>query len=103
VLHDALQWQADRDWPLAQGRLSSEWQARLERQPLLTEAEREMVSPWLTQVMCTPLPLPGADALVLADLRQPDHWAEMPFHFAVSPLQVQLMDELICEVSPALP
>ena len=97
VLHDALQWQAERDWPLAQGRLSSEWQARLERQPLLTEAEREMVSPWLTQVMCTPLPLPGADALVLADLRQPAHWAEMPFHFAVSPLQVQLMDELICE------
>ena len=95
LLHDLLQWQAERDWPLAQGLEGPEWRALMERQPLLTDAERALLSPWLRAITVTPLPLAGANDVVLGSLKQPAQWAEMPFHFGVTPLPVQRMDQLI--------
>ena len=67
----------------------------MERQPLLTDAERALLSPWLRAITVTPLPLAGAGDVVLGSLKQPAQWAEMPFHFGVTPLPVQRMDQLI--------
>jgi exodeoxyribonuclease V beta subunit len=95
ALHDLLQWQADRDWPLAVTGPSAAWNAMIERQSGLTDAERAMVTPWIQQIIQTPLPIEGARPLVLADLRQPQQMAEMPFHFGVETLSVQRMDAMI--------
>jgi exodeoxyribonuclease V beta subunit len=95
TLHDLLQWQADRDWPLAVTGPSAGWTAMIERQSGLTDAERAMVTPWIQHIIQTPLPIDGASPLVLADLRQPQHTAEMPFHFGVETLSVQRMDAMI--------
>jgi exodeoxyribonuclease V beta subunit len=96
LLHDLLQWQAERDWPLAAGDTGPAWQAQLDRLTGLKPQELSMVTPWLTQVVRTPLPLAGASPVVLGDLRQPRHWAEMPFHFSVATVSTQAMDQLIC-------
>jgi exodeoxyribonuclease V beta subunit len=97
ILHDLLQWQADRDWPLARGEISPEWQGLIERQADLKTHERETITPWLTRVVSTPLPLGDAPDLVLGDLRQPRHWAEMPFHFSTAEVPLARIDRLICE------
>ncbi len=96
ALHDLLQWQADRDWPLASSGPTAAWHAMIERQSGLSEAERAMVTPWMQHIIQTPLPIEGAAPLVLADLRQPQHTAEMPFHFGVQSLSVQRLDAMIC-------
>ena len=72
LLHDLLQWQAERDWPLAQGLEGPEWCALMERQPLLTDAERALLSPWLRAITVTPLPLAGASDVVLGSLKTAD-------------------------------
>jgi exodeoxyribonuclease V beta subunit len=97
ILHDLLQWQADRDWPLAQGDESPEWQALIERQADLTTQERALITPWLRRLIKTPLPMGDAPDLVLGDLRQPRHWAEMPFHFSAAEAPVARIDRLICD------
>lgn len=97
ILHDLLQWQAEREWPLARGETSAEWQALIERQADLKAQERALITPWLTRVIQTPLPLGDAPDLVLGDLRAPHHWAEMPFHFSTSEVPLTRIDRLICD------
>ena len=97
ILHDLLQWQADRDWPLARGEDSPEWQAVIDRQADLKAQERALITPWLTRVIQTPLPMGDAPELVLSDLRQPNHWAEMPFHFSTKQVPLARIDRLICD------
>lgn len=97
ILHDLLQWQADRDWPLSRGEANAEWQAQIDRQADLKAHERALITPWLTRVINTPLPLGDAPDLVLGDLRQPRHWAEMPFHFSTTAVPLARIDRLICE------
>lgn len=97
LLHDLLQWQAEHDWPLARGESGPAWQAQLERQMGLKPHEQAMINPWLQQVLITPLPLADANPVVLGDLRQPRHWAEMPFHFSVATASTQAIDRLIGE------
>ncbi|MDI9330289.1 MAG: exodeoxyribonuclease V subunit beta [Alphaproteobacteria bacterium] len=96
LLHDLLQWQAEHDWPLARGESGPAWQTQLDRQMELKPQEQAMITPWLQQVVNTPLPLSGANPVVLGDLRQPRHWAEMPFHFSVGTVSTQAIDRLIC-------
>lgn len=96
LLHDLLQWQADRNWPLAQGKNDAEWQGLIERQADLTTQERDLITPWLERVLRTPLPLGDAPDLVLGQLRQPQHWAEMPFHFSTAQVPLAQIDRLIC-------
>ena len=96
ILHDLLQWQAERNWPLAQGHNDGEWQGLIERQADLKAQERALITPWLSRVLRTPLPLGDAPDLVLGDLRQPQHWAEMPFHFSAAQVPVAQVDRLIC-------
>ncbi|MEY2620336.1 MAG: hypothetical protein RIT26_156 [Pseudomonadota bacterium] len=97
LLHDLLQWQADHDWPLARGDHSPAWLAQIERQTGLKPHEQAMITPWLQQVVSTPLPLSGTSPVVLGDLRQPRHWAEMPFHFSVAAVSTQAIDRMICD------
>mgnify|MGYP003342071452 CR=1 FL=1 len=79
LLHDLLQWQAERDWPLAQGLEGPEWRALMERQPLLTDAERALLSPWLRAITVTPLPLAGASDVVLGSLKTADTTPSRPY------------------------
>jgi exodeoxyribonuclease V beta subunit len=67
----------------------------IERQSGLTDAEQAMITPWIQQIIQTPLPIEGAQELVLADLKQPQHMAEMPFHFGVESFSIQRLDAMI--------
>ncbi len=97
ILHDLLQWQAEQDWPLARGEADPTWLALIDRQADLKASERAMITPWLTRVVRTPLPLGDAPDLVLGDLRQPQHWAEMPFHFSAAEVPLSQIDHLISD------
>lgn len=96
ILHDLLEWQANHHWPLAQGQIGDDWRALLERQPGLKDTERALITPWLAQVLQRPLPMGDAPDLVLGQLRQPQYWAEMPFHFSTAPVAVTEIDAMIC-------
>lgn len=95
ILHDLLQWQADRNWPLAQGQIGAEWQALLDRQVNLQAGERDMITPWLLRVLQTPLSLDPATQLTLGHLQHPQHWAEMPFHFSTGLVPLSQIDQMI--------
>ncbi len=97
ILHDLLQWQADRNWPLARGEHGIEWQDQIERHAHLKAQERALITPWLTRVIRTPLPLGDGPDLVLGELREPHHWAEMPFHFSTAQVPLARIDRLICD------
>ncbi len=97
ILHDLLQWQAEHDWPLARGDSNPSWMALIDRQADLKASERAMITPWLTRVVRTPLPLGDAPDLVLGDLRQPHHWAEMPFHFHAAEVPLTQIDRMISD------
>ena len=111
LLHDLLQWQAEHDWPLVradapasvQAQWARVWQLKTEWLQL-SEADQQMLQPWLTRIVQTPLPLDAGGAPLhstvgstvrLQDLRPDQLWAEMAFHFPLAPSQTAQLDALV--------
>ena len=114
LLHDLLQWQCERGWPLAQAKPSEPalaigpWPDLVARKAMaldLSEAQTALITPWLHALLCTPLPtpVPNAPPLILGQLQSTQAWAEMPFTLAVSSASTQAIDALIsAHVLPGL-
>ena len=118
LLHDLLEWQFARGWPLVQADAASpegaEWQALLQRKAQrlqLTSPQSGLLDSWLRQVVSTPLawgaaagdaPAPGP--LRLQDLGPGSAWAEMAFTLPVQRMPVARLDALItAQVHPGQP
>ena len=124
LLHDLLEWQFERGWPIADAAtagapagsptLSREWSALLARkaQPLqLDDTQRAVLCGWLQRIARAPLPLalpplslsparsPATPLapLVLAALERSRAWAEMSFTLPVHALSATALDALICQ------
>ena len=103
LLHDLLEWQALRGWPIGQTAptpaLSAEWTALLARkiQPFnLDEPQRDLLTEWLQQIAQTLLVLPGTTApLLLGSLTRAHAWPEMAFTLPVHKLGAHQLDRLI--------
>jgi exodeoxyribonuclease V beta subunit len=116
LLHDLLEWQFERGWPIARGEpaASPEWRALLQRKAQrlkLDEAQTTLLSVWLQRIVHAGL-LPQAwtsatalDApLTLAALDRSTAWAEMAFTLPVHALSASHLDALICQhVLPGQP
>lgn len=104
LLHDLLEWQSRNQWPAAHNASPSteeEWAALLARKARwlqLEEAHTQQLTPWVQQLITTPLPLQslGAD-LVLSHLASDQLWAEMEFSFEAHHVSSHTLDQLIQE------
>ncbi len=117
LLHDLLEWQFERGWPLAlstpEGEPalapSKEWSGLLARKAQrlkLDDAQSAVLSVWLQRVVQAPLHVGGAASapLVLADLDRNTAWAEMSFTLPVHTLSASRLDALITQhVLPGQP
>ena len=104
LLHDLLQYQAERAWPLAQASTQDlAWQELLQRKAdwlQLPHDAQALLEPWLQTIVSTPLPLQAADvseqslgsALVLQTLSADALWAEMEFTLPVGQLSSNELD-----------
>jgi exodeoxyribonuclease V beta subunit len=104
LLHDLLEWQADKGWPVAQDNppaaLATEWQNLLNRKAQglkLDDAECALLSPWVQAIVSTPLPMAAASDFVLGRLNADQFWAEMAFNLPVRSLGSTRLDRLICQ------
>jgi exodeoxyribonuclease V beta subunit len=118
LLHDLLEWQFERGWPLAAAAPGqhmaaaprADWDALLARkaQRLKLDGEQtSLLSDWLQRIVQAPLALPSAVAgpspstrpagLVLADLAPSRAWAEMAFTLPVHALPASRLDALISQ------
>ncbi|HEX5697523.1 MAG TPA: PD-(D/E)XK nuclease family protein, partial [Rhodoferax sp.] len=102
LLHDLLEWQADKGWPAAQDNpptaLVNEWQNLLTRKAQglkLDEAECALLTPWMQAIITTPLPLAASSEFVLGRLDTVQFWAEMAFSLSVRSLGSIQLDRLI--------
>ncbi|WP_296492162.1 exodeoxyribonuclease V subunit beta [Rhodoferax sp.] len=102
LLHDLLEWQADKGWPAAQDNpptaLVGEWQNLLIRKAQglkLDDAECALLTPWVQAIISTPLPMAAASDFVLGRLNADDFWAEMAFNLPVRSLGSTQLDRLI--------
>ena len=124
LLHDLLEWQFARGWPLATapdggtpgvpalaGSAAAEWQQLLERKAQrlrLTDAQRALAERWVAQIASAPLAWPStagrAKPLQLCTLGPTTAWAEMAFTVPVQALGATEIDALICQhLHPHLP
>lgn len=116
LLHDLLEWQAQRGWPIAQAgeegaqaaEVEREWAALLARQALalkLDDTQAAALAPWVQQLARAELHWPGnAKPLVLGALAPAQYWAEMAFSLPVRSLSAQALDALIsAQVLPGQP
>ncbi len=114
LLHDLLEWQFERAWPLAQDNVDAaqarDWSALLQRkaQALKLGAETlAQLQDWIPCIGQATLPLPsvsvGADAeapppaLKLCSLDRSNAWAEMGFALPVHTLGAAQLDRLISQ------
>lgn len=102
LLHDLLEWQAQKGWPAAQenppAAVAAEWQNRLTRKAQglkLDAAECTLLTAWVQAIVTTPLPMAASSVLVLGTLNAEQHWAEMAFSLKVSALGSAQLDRLI--------
>jgi len=102
LLHDLLEWQFERGWPLAKALPTPprEWTALLQRKAQrlkLDEAQLAMLGDWLQRMVTAPLPLPDTmvEPLVLGHLNRDNAWAEMAFTLPVHSLGASHLDALI--------
>lgn len=109
LLHDLLEWQALRDWPIAAPAGSEEaqvhqadWQAYLQHRTQsegLPPEDAELLPRWLRLIATRELPLPDERTpqvpLRLADLHTRRAWAEMGFSLPSATLPVERLDALI--------
>jgi exodeoxyribonuclease V beta subunit len=106
LLHDLLEWQFERGWPIADEAasmaLSQEWAALLQRKSTrlkLDEAQCTLLHAWVKQMAQAPLNVPGSSGskvpLVLSTLSRSNAWAEMAFTLPVHALSAHRIDTLI--------
>jgi len=106
LLHELLEWQAQKSWPAAQtvpaASLAAQWQGIVTRKAQrlnLDAAEQALLAAWIQCIATTPLPLslaPGAQsALVLGATQAHQTWAEMAFTLPVRTLGSMELDRLI--------
>ena len=103
LLHDLLEWQSLNDWPAARDDApawaQAEWQSLLARKARwlhLNDAAQEQLTPWITALVSTPLPLSGLGKdLVLSHLPREALWAEMEFCFEAHGVCAANLDQLI--------
>ena len=106
LLHDLLEWQFERGWPIADEAtsqvLTREWTALLQRKAMrlkLDEVQCILLGGWMQQIARASLTLPGASnsdkSLVLSALNRSNAWAEMAFTLPVHKLRAQRIDTLI--------
>jgi exodeoxyribonuclease V beta subunit len=123
LLHDVLEWQFERGWPLAGSAIGAaattapraDWDAMLARKTQrlkLDAVQTALLSDWLQCVVLAPLPMPSqaslqplaalpgqpsasAAPLVLAGLDASRAWAEMSFTLPVHALSASHLDALI--------
>jgi exodeoxyribonuclease V beta subunit len=106
LLHDLLEWQAQKGWPAAQpnpaASITKEWHGFVTRKVQrlnLDEAQQALLTDWIQTIASTPLPLPAAPgdshAIVLAASNANQTWAEMAFTLPVRKLGSVQLDRLI--------
>lgn len=106
LLHDLLEWQAQKGWPASLGTpaaaLSAEWHGVVTRKAQrlnLDEAQQALLTDWIQTIATTPLPLPGApgasSTIVLGSTHAYQTWAEMAFTLPVRKLGSVQLDRLI--------
>lgn len=102
LLHDLLEWQAQKGWPAAQETppsvVAAEWQNLLTRKAQglkLDASECTLLTAWVQAIVTTPLPMGTSSALVLGTMNADQHWAEMAFSLQVSALGSAQLDRLI--------
>ncbi len=119
LLHDLLEWQFERGWPIARGDVTGNagasadggWATLLQRkaQRLKLDAPQcALLTQWVVQLVDTPLPLTaiapgaatwstdeGAEPLRLSALDRSTAWAEMAFTLPVHQLSSSHLDALI--------
>jgi exodeoxyribonuclease V beta subunit len=106
LLHDLLEWQFERGWPIADEAISQaltrEWTALLQRKAMrlkLDEAQCALLDGWVKQVATASLTWPGESnsdkSLVLCALNRRNAWAEMAFTLPVQKLSANRIDSLI--------
>jgi exodeoxyribonuclease V beta subunit len=101
LLHDLLEWQAQRGWPAAQpapaGALAREWTSLLARKAQrlhLGPAQSTLLEEWVGTLVQASLPVAGLP-LVLGQLSPASCWAEMAFTLPVHQLGAGRIDALI--------
>ena len=106
LLHDLLEWQFERGWPIADEApsqaMTREWTALLRRKAMrlkLDEAQCLLLGGWVKQLAQASLKLPGPSSseksLVLSRLSRTTAWAEMAFTIPVHTLSANRIDTLI--------
>lgn len=118
LLHDLLEWQFERGWPIANAASEAgetsfpstrEWRALLARKTQrlkLDDAQSTLLSAWLQRVVQVPLRLGDSSSapLVLSHLDRSKAWAEMSFTLPVHTLSASRLDALITQhVLPGQP
>ena len=114
LLHDLLEWQAQRGWPAGHENptdtLTAQWSSVVTRKAQrlnLDEAEQTLLTGWIQAIATAALPLPpalGAScAIVLGSTHASQTWAEMAFTLPVYKLGSVELDRLIQQhVMPGL-
>ena len=106
LLHDLLEWQAQKGWPAHQenpaAAIAGQWQDVITRKAQslnLDAAQQDLLGIWIPLIVTTPLPLPqvasGSFAIVLGALHADQSWAEMAFTLPVRKLSAVRLDGLI--------
>lgn len=106
LLHDLLEWQAQRGWPAAQDTLSAavaaEWSSLVLRKSRSLASHPDqlaLVDRWLRQILLTKLPLQhdsaGLQEFSLASLSRHEMWPEMAFTLTVKNVEALRLDYLI--------
>jgi exodeoxyribonuclease V beta subunit len=106
LLHDLLEWQFERGWPIAQETVSvaldREWTSQLFRKSQrlnLTDDQLTLIGDWIRHIAQTPLSLDGdakaSTPLVLGAVNTQIGWAEMAFTLPVQGLSANQLDSLI--------
>ncbi len=106
LLHDLLEWQAQKGWPASQenpaAAIAAQWHGVVNRKAQrlnLEEAQQALLTAWIQTIATTPLPLPQAagasSALVLGATHAHQTWAEMAFTLPVRKLGSVQLDRLI--------
>ncbi len=106
LLHDLLEWQAQRGWPAAEDTLSAgvsaEWSSLVLRKSRSLTSQPDqlaLIDSWLKQILLTKLPLQhdtaGLQTLNLASLSRHQMWPEMAFTLTVKNVDTLGLDHLI--------
>jgi exodeoxyribonuclease V beta subunit len=105
LLHDLLEWQFERGWPIANADAAggNDWRALLQRKAQrlkLDDAQTALLSVWLQRIVQARLlddAAGGSAPLTLAALDRQTAWAEMGFTLPVHALAANRLDALISQ------